>query len=151
MANKVAWKKHTVNINLSSAFIQRTRCPHCLQYPIEYYWYNNGNLYKDVRMSQSMFMWIKKLTKRFNSSWYKKYQPRNFNNIENFSFYWMDMSYRPILHHKIGVYSVENLIEFLTCPCGKSIWAFNQKSTQSRMEIKNRKGRYNYPKKFESW
>jgi hypothetical protein len=62
----------------------------------------------------------------------------------------MEKSYKPNmhLHRKI---KAENVLEFLSCPCGESVWAFSQEYINDRPEIKHRKARYKYPRKFESY
>lgn len=138
-------------VNLSSSFVAKVVCRKCGEPPTEYYWIAQPSYWNDPRSAHAVFDWYKKYIKRMTSSWYKKYQPRFFYNIKEFSFVWAEKSYKPNLHQHTGVRQLGTMIEFLTCPCGKSVWLFNQKSAATRIEIKNRKARYTYPRKFQSF
>lgn len=82
--------------------------------------------------------------------WYLKDNPSNFHKIREFNYY-PGGKYKSALHQHIGVEEGMHVIEFVTCTCGRTIWAFNEEDGMLRPEIKHRKGRYKYPQKFESY
>lgn len=140
-----------IGVNLSSTFAIKNVCTECGKSPSHHYTAYLPNYWLDPRSSQAIFDWYKKFIKRMNSSWYRNHQPRHFFSMKSFNFSWMEKSYTPALHqHAIGDEEV-NVVDYLTCPCGKSVWAFAQKSAQNRIEIRNRKAKYNYPRKFQSF
>jgi hypothetical protein len=145
------WKPQVVRINISSTFVIKNKCVECNKQPDEYYWVNLAPYYYDVRSAQWLFDWYKKYVKRMTGSWYMKRAPKHFHLIRDFNFYWTEKSFKPALHHKLNVEATDHVIEYLACPCGRTVWAFNQKDGEERPEIKHRKGRYGYPQKFESF
>lgn len=82
--------------------------------------------------------------------WYLKRQPKHFHSLRNFNFYFRERSFTPSMHHKLNMEYIDHVIEYLACPCGRTVWAFNQKDGEERPEIKHRKGRYSYPQKYAS-
>lgn len=146
------WNPQIIKINLSSTFIVKNRCCfECGKTPIEYFWINLSPYYYDPRSAHHVFDLYKKYIKRMTGSWYVKQQPRLFKSIKNFNFYWLQKSYKVALHQHFNIEATVHVIEYLVCPCGRTIWAFNQKDTEERPEIKNRKARSTYPLKFESF
>lgn len=145
------YKKNYVKINMSSTFLAKSICKECGEAPDTYYWINQPSLWINPRSSHAVFAWYKKFFKQINGSWYKKHEPRFFHSIKDFSFHWLEKGYKPSLHQHISINQVNNIVEYLSCPCGETVWAFSQKSAETRMEIKNRKARYKYPKRFESF
>lgn len=137
-------------VSLSSSFVARAICRQCGEPPIEYYSTGQPTSWVDPHSARIVFDWYKKYVKNLNSFWYKKYQPRHFDSIKEFGLLWIEKSYKPTKHQHIGV-ERNATVEFLTCPCGASVWAFSQKSAANRIEIKNRKARYTYPRKFQSY
>lgn len=150
MASKI-WKPEVVRINLSTTFVVKNLCPECNKQPNEYYWVRLSPYYYDVRSGQELFNWLKNHIKRMSGTWYMGHQPRHFKSIKDFNFYWMEKSYKPALHQHFNIEATDHVIEYLICPCGKTVWAFNQKDGEERPEIKNRRARYKYPRKFESF
>jgi len=145
------WKPKAIKINLSSTFIVKNKCVECNKHPNEYYWINLPPYYYDPTNSYELFDWIKKYIKRMTGSWYMKRSPRHFKSIKDFNFYWSEKSYKAALHQHFNIEATDHVIEYLACPCGRTVWAFNQKDAEERPEIKNRKARYSYPQKFESY
>lgn len=145
------YKKNYIKINLSSTFLARSICKGCGELPDTYYWINQPSLWINPGSSHAVFSWYKKFSKKINGFWYKEHEPRYFYSIKDFSFNWIEKGYKPSLHQHVGISQENNIIEYLTCPCGSTVWAFSQKSVENRMEIKNRKARYKYPKRFESY
>ena len=144
-------KPNVIGINMSSTFLVRTKCSVCHKSPDMYYWVNQPALYYDARSAHAVFDWFKKYIKRINISYYKKYQPKHFTLLRTFNVYWTEKSYKPGLHQHVGIGVEENIVEYLSCPCGTSVWAFAQESSKNRIEIRNRKARYSYPQKFDSY
>jgi hypothetical protein len=149
--SKTFFKLQSTKVNLSSSFMARTICSKCGEAPDAYYRVFQPTCWQDPRSSQAVFDWYKRYIKQMSSAWYKLYQPSSFHGLKEFNFYWREKSYKPTLHQHKGIDQSGTLIEYLVCPCGKSVWAFAQKSVQTRPEIKNRKARYSYPRKFPSF
>jgi hypothetical protein len=149
------YKPQKIRVNLSNSFIARARCKACGKSPDIYLsvpLIPQNPRYYDPRISDWVFNLYKKYIKRFiNTDWYKKYQPRYFNKLKDFSYYWISKSsYKPTLHQYIGKEHPDAMIvEYLECPCGQTVWAFVEKSAEFRLELKHRRARYSYPQKFE--
>ena len=140
-----------VRVNLSSTFVIRCKCRYCGEGPDEYYCVNHMAYDLDPRSSQAVYVWFKKYVKQLIGFWYKKHQPSVFTNMRAFNIRWAEQSYKPTLHQHVGIQPYDTVTEYLSCPCGKSVWAFSQRQGDRRMEIRNRKARYKYPKKFDSF
>ncbi len=146
-----SYKIETIRVNISSSFMARARCKECGQGPSYYYNDRKYKLFHDIgKFLEASKLW-KSWVKKFNYDWYLEMQPKYFSTLEDFRFRLEDRRYSPLLHRTRGsdVSRDENVIEMVSCDCGGTIWAFNNKSTKKRPEITNRKGRYGYPQKFE--
>ncbi len=144
------YKPEVIRINISSTFMVRTRCQKCRSGPYYYYAVLKPYKWKNPRhailFSNITRGWIQRMV----SNWYLDFTPRHFNKMGDFSFNLEDKAYSPILHRVRGsnVNERDNVVEFIGCECGDTIWAFNDKSIKKRPEITNRKGRYKYPQRF---
>lgn len=146
------YKPEIIRINISSTFMQRTLCPECGEGPSFYYVVMKPFMWKDIKNLVMVSKISRKWVKRMNSSWYQNFDPRYFRKLGDFTFILEDKSFRPLIHRTRGSDKGgdrDNVVEFLSCDCGSSVWAFNDKSVKNRPEIANRKGRYRYPQKFE--
>jgi len=144
------YKLEIIHINISSTFLIKNRCKECSKQPSDYYYIRKRRLFKDVNDQVSKFQLWRKWIDRFTADWYLDSDPKYFCDIEEFSFSVNDKSYLPTLHNTRGnINNKDHVIEILRCECGATIWAFNSKSVKNRPEIINRKGRYEYPRKFE--
>lgn len=144
------YKIEIIKINISSPFMVRTRCVECGGAPNYYFYARKPYLYKEANQQVIGSKWMRGFVKRLTSDWYLDSEPRYFHDIEEFSFTLDDKGYLPNLHRSRGGSKYkEDVIEFVGCDCGQTVWAFNQKSTKNRPEIVNRKGRYTYPNRFE--
>lgn len=144
------YKVEKIKINISSSFMARCRCYTCGSAPTFYYTARKRFAWNNVRNYVNVSGRLRGYLKRMRSEYYLNDEPSNYRDIQEFSFLLNDKSYLPILHRVRGNPSDRNnLTEFLSCECGDTTWAFNQKSTLRRSEIKNRKGRYKYPQHFE--
>lgn len=151
-AHNPFYKVEIIRINISSTFMMRARCRTCNGLPNYYYQVRNPFLYKDPYVQIKGSQWLRSLVKRMTSNWYLKYAPKDFLNINGFSFVLDGKHYSPTLHRirNSDSYSYkDNIIEFVGCSCGTTIWAFNQKANKDRPEVVNRKGRYSYSPKFK--
>lgn len=140
------WKSQFVRVNLSSTFVTKSRCKECGGCPHEYYRIPQSPYYLDARGEQAIFDWIKTYIKRMSSDWYLLEQPRHFHSIRDFNFYYEEKAFKPALHQCF--IDEAHTIEYLTCSCGRTVWAFNQKIGDDHPDIKHRKSRYQYPQKF---
>jgi len=144
------YKPEIIRINISSTFMVRARCKECGKGPDYYYSSPKPYRWKNIQGALIFSQIIRKWIKRMLTSWYLDHQPRYFHNLEEFSFKMEDKSFRPSLSRMRGNEGRErdNVVEFVGCSCGATVWAFNEKSTKNQPEITNRKGRYKYPQKF---
>lgn len=146
------YKQELIRINISSSFMARARCKECGKGPAHYYNDRKSRVFEDIIMFLESSQFWRRWLKRFNRSWYLEMEPRYFSTMEDIGkFSLEDKHYNPLLHRTRGsnLGREENVIEMVTCQCGGTVWAFNNKSTKKRPEIKNRKGRYSYPQKFD--
>lgn len=145
------YKPEIIRINISTTFLVRARCSKCGGYPYYYYWVANPILLKDIRNYLVISKWFRSLFKRMTYDWYLSFAPKYFHDIKDFSIILEDKKYNPALHkiRNITTKDNENILEFIGCHCGDTVWAFNDKSNKNRPEIINRKGRYKYPHGFE--
>lgn len=142
-------KSEVVKINISESFMARARCKECGKGPDYYYGVMKPFMWKEVKY----FLIFSEISKKWfarNNNWFKEYQPRNFNKLGDFSRTLDEKSYNPIVHRSKGadISDRYNIVEYVGCGCGATVWAFNNISVQKRPEITNRKGRYKYPQKF---
>lgn len=148
------YKPEIIRINISLTFMAKTRCKFCMGPPDYYYARVKPYHFESVHQYKRYTMRNKRWIKRMCSSWYKEYQPRGFDDTYEFSFRLDCLQFRPAKNRVRGADLADwaserdNVVECLGCECGRSIWAFNQKSTKNRPEITNRKGRYTYPQNF---
>jgi hypothetical protein len=144
------YKPEIIRINISLAFMARARCKFCMSGPDYYYARVKPYTFESVQLYKRYTLRNKRWINRMCNSWYKEFKPRDFDDTYEFSFRLDCLQFRPTQNrvHNPRMSEQDNVIECLGCECGRSRWAFNQKSTKKRPEITNRKGRYTYPQKF---
>lgn len=143
-------KQEVVRINISSTFLTRARCKDCGKGPDFYYASMQPFKWKEIKHFLIYSKFSKRWVKRMVSNWYQEFSPRYFHDLGDFSFALEAKGFNPALHKSRGidVLDRDNVVEYVGCECGATVWAFNEKSTKRRPEITNRKGRYKYPQKF---
>jgi hypothetical protein len=92
---------------------------------------------------------IKPYIKRLSSDHYLWDDPKFFASTTTFEFPATYNKYRPKLHRTRGAKPTFDVVEFLTCDCARTNWAFSEKAVENRREINQRKARYRFPHKFE--
>lgn len=144
------YKPEVIRINISSTFLMRARCKECGKGPDFYYGVMLPLKWKNVNNFLFVSTFNRDWITRMVSNWYLDFSPRHFKKLGDFSFGLEDKSYNPVFRRTRGTNIPErdNMVEFLGCDCGATVWAFNQKSTKARPEVTNRKGRYKYPQRF---
>jgi hypothetical protein len=143
-------KPELIKINISTPFLVRTRCVECGSSPTYYLQLKKPFLFAEVQLYLIYSKFYRSYIQRMTENWYLYEKPKHFISIKEFSFILDDKHYVPKFFHTRGFpIGRENRVEFLSCSCGATLWAFNQKSVKNRPEIVNRKGRYSYPNKFE--
>lgn len=142
-------KSEVIKINISSSFMARARCKECGKGPDYYYGVLKPFMWKEIKHFMIFSSFAKKWIANKNA-WYKEFDPKYFTHLGDFSKKLEDKSYNPITHRTKGadINDLYNMVEYVGCGCGATVWGFNQKSVQKRPEITNRKGRYKYPQKF---
>jgi hypothetical protein len=144
------YKPEVIKIGISSTFMPRVRCKECNTGPDYYYGVMKPYMFKNVqqykRYTELSRFWISRMC----SDWYKDFDPRSFHKMGDFSYIFENKSIRPTLSRARGadVSDRDNVVEYVSCECGSTVWAFNQKSVAKRPEITNRKGKHKYPQKF---
>src|SRR5579885_3673696 len=132
-------KVEVIQVNLSSSFMVRTKCAICGQEPTVYYYNNKPHLWKDHRSPGRLFDSWKKWLKRLCMDWYMDSEPRYFHDNSNFSHTVDYKGFNPKLHHARGIDVDSNIIEYITCWSGCTVWAFSGKANSKRREITQRK------------
>lgn len=143
-------KQEVIRINISSTFLPRVRCKECGEGPDYYYASMKPIVWKDIKHFVIYSKIAKKWVKRMVTNWYQEFQPRYFSKLGDFSFALDAKSFNAALHRVKGtpLNPRENVVEYVGCSCGSTVWSFNDKSIKNRPEITNRRGRYKYPQKF---
>lgn len=141
------YKPEVIRINLSEPFIMRAKCKHCGGSPIIYYYLRNPTMWFDPRKAMDRANYIRLLIKQLQAKGLFE-QPKNYTSVSALS-YDTENRYRPRMHRTRGSNPVFDVVEFVTCDCMKTTWAYSDKAVAGRPEITNRKSRYKYPLKFE--
>ena len=147
MNNKIS-DPEIVRINLSTPFTVRTRCTKCAKNPSIYYYIRNPVMWFNPNKIRAQFSFVRKFVSRMCSDLYLNEDPKDFHTSNYLGFSTSFKSYRPRLHRTRGSKAVSDIVEYLACDCGGSVWAFSDKAVRGRAEIVFRKGRYKYPQKF---
>lgn len=145
--NKKPGKDDVIRIRLSSPFMARACCKYCGGAPLIYYYIRNATNWFNPRKAIGQLNFLKTLVQKLMSI-HVFSDPKDYTTISHFSQSFGYAQYRPRLHRTKGSSATFDIVEFLTCDCMKTTWAFSQKSSQNRPEITNRKARFTYPKNF---
>lgn len=145
-------KKHyfpeIIRVSLSSSFMVRTKCKHCLSSPSVFYAVKNSNCYLDPRSPINHFSYVKRFCKRMCNDYYFFDSPLDIVNSSPFKFTPNFKGYKARLHKNKGVSAYTDYTDMVTCDCGMTNWLFYEESAATRPEIIRRKARYKYPRKF---
>lgn len=131
-------------IKYSNTFTKRTICKWCHCAPQEYSLIRNPLIYKNYKFTLNQFSYIRENVVRMASDIYLDFDPKDFKNTAEYKFPVSFKGYNPRLHRTRGSTSRTNVTEILSCPCGRSEWAFNYKSTVERKDIIMRQGSKRY-------
>jgi hypothetical protein len=146
-------KSEIVKVNLSETFMVRSRCTSCGELPSMYYYFKNPILFDDVNEIRYLFTFIRKYVNRMCNDFYLIDRPGDFIRMGFFGFRLNFKGYNPKLHRTRTPWARYKqdleITEFLTCECGKTSWAFSDKTVKLRPEIILKKARYKYPKNFD--
>jgi hypothetical protein len=142
-------KIELIQINISSSFMARARCPSCGEGPSYYIYQRNPYLYFDSKSKQFASNYYKDFIKRITADWYLRDKPSDFQDLSFLKFALKDYL-TPTLHRTRGNPTERNnVMEMVCCDCGSTAWSFKQKAVKDKPEITNRKGRYQYPQTFD--
>ena len=140
------WEIQVRKINFSSPTLMKSRCKKCGKHP---------NLYYCIRQSDNIFNprdkikqseWLFSFFKRMSSNWHLSSSPKWFTKLDTFSHIPSYKSFTPRLHKTKSSVNA-NYIEYLSCGCYGSIWAFSDMGNQLP-EHRNRRSRRQYPNTF---
>ena len=141
-------KPVVVKLSLSTPIETRCKCKHCGEGPAWYYYIREADNYQSPHDLLGVYEWIQNRTKRFCSDFYLFDDPSAFTNTQTFSFQHVSKGYS-CRAHKNKSASSTNIVEFVVCDCGRTIWSIATASfMKSKPEIVNRKSSRTFPKKF---
>lgn len=141
-------KYQPIRVSVSASFPVRSRCGRCGN-KYFHYWENLPFYCHEPRTAFLVAEWYKSFIKHINNDWYLSHQPREFHLVnDTFSFEYPGRAYKPKLHHTRGVDTTRHKVDIISCDCGACVWLFAQTTTEDRVEIVNRKGKYGYPRKY---
>lgn len=144
-------KPGLMRVRLSSPFVVKSRCKECMGHPVFYY-STKVNVYtKDPRVTV-------KVSKSQQFSWtdinkgieWLFPDPQDLPGVSMLSYPAFFAKYNAKLHLRKSAFPL-NVVEFVTCDCMATQWAFTDKMTTFRPEIENRKARYTYPADIEDF
>jgi hypothetical protein len=145
----ITYKPEIVRVRLSSPFIARAKCKFCEGSPVLYYYVRNPTLWFNPRKVISEFEWVRKRVKKICWDNFNLRSPKDYRSITPFNHSPFYKGYRPRLHRTKGANPIADLVEFVTCECMQTSWAFSAKAIENRPEITNRKSRHVFPNRFE--
>jgi hypothetical protein len=134
-----------VRLRVSTPILSRVRCNKCGKLPSIYYSIYLGlagrNPRRKIAMSYHSFRMGGKILPRD--------KPKSLVYMSDLSQSTKYKSWNPKWHHfrgdaPLAEYDLD-LVEYITCKCGKSSWAFSELGIQHRPEILNKKARSYYP------
>lgn len=135
-----------VRINLSESFLVRSKCLYCDSIPDFYYLIDGKAMWFSPRKINNSL--LSKIAKRLCSDHYLDNPPKWYHNMTDFKFSLSYTTYRPRLHRTRGSLPVQDCVEYLTCNCGKTVWAFSNKAIRYRPELVQRRSRHVHAPKF---
>lgn len=143
------YKPEIIRIRLSTPFITRTRCKFCQGPPTIYYYVRNATLWFNPRKITEEFEWVKKHFQRLGLDYFMSADPKDYHGTSPYRHSPIYKGYRPKLHRTRGALPTFDIVEFVTCDCQQSTWAYSEKAVEKRPEIMQRKARFRFPNKFE--
>jgi hypothetical protein len=144
----ISSKPEIHRVRLSSPFMVRSRCKFCMGSPIIYYYIRNPTLWFNPRKAMDRMSFIKKLLQHLRSLGFLN-EPKHCHSAAELSHDVSWAKYRPRLHRTKGSSAIFDVVEFVTCDCMQTTWAYSDEAIQNRPEINHRKSRYRFPTKFE--
>lgn len=144
-------KKDFIKVNLSSTFPLKSRCKYCSSDPKHYYLARTISAFQDHEVIIYINMWIASNHKRMCKDYYLAEMPRNYNVISNFGHSVDYKGYSPRYHRNSKYHNLHanlNMIDYVTCRCGKTRWAFNDTVARYKRETIQRKSRVLFKTKY---
>jgi len=144
-------KPEKFKVNLSSTFPLKNRCKYCATTPKYYYLTRTSSTWQDYEVVLFINMWIANNHKRMCQNYYLIEMPKDYTTISSFDHSIDYKGYNPRFHknHKNhNLYANSNTIDYLSCQCGRTRWAFNETMSKNRPEISQRKARFTFKAKF---
>lgn len=135
-------------VKISSTFVHRARCPKCGGRPAysvyNYFCVRNLTGWVSLKQNTDILKWIKTYNRRLCDDYYLFGKPSYTKSVNEFSHAVNYKGSKTRLHRNKGITPGNDFIDFISCSCGKSIWAYYTRSSQSRAEVENRTGKYYY-------
>lgn len=142
------FKPEIVRVRLSFPMMTRARCKFCKGLPSIYYFIRNPIMYtnpKDALNRIEKYRGVLTLIGRQPPL----YAPKYMQTASPMSHPIVWSKYRPRVHRTRGSNAGMDLVEYVTCECMRSRWAFADQATENRPEIERRKAHHRFPTKFE--
>ncbi len=135
-----------VKVNLSYAFMAKSRCKNC-KGPPEFYYHSKTPYYHQSPHTSNLISSFLQNKFKVVTDYYLFDNPSNFNNLAAFSAK-SCTSYNARYHisRAPAIYGGSMRIDYLACKCRSTVWAFKQ-STPTE-ESMSKKARTTYNKKF---
>lgn len=136
-------------VGISSSFMVRAACKYCGKGPTFHYTSSGtsaraGTVHDMKTSSKFSRSWMNSMSE----DWGFEASPR-YMRVSDIGFHLWGRAYLPACHHSrkpLGGY-VERMNDIMSCECGKTGWQYREPARHQAPEVKNRKGRYNYPQK----
>lgn len=147
MSDKYLNKSNFIKVNVSSSFVNRARCLYCGKIPTLYFYLKNKPSLHDITSHKFVTKHIVSYIDRLCSDFYLIEAPSNFISITYFSFQ-SNFNNFNVKQHRTRSSNYQELLENVTCECGRTEWAFHQKDAKYNSVLLHKKSRIYYPNKF---
>lgn len=140
-------KKYLVKVPLSCTSLIKSRCKYCKSVPIYTFIKVNCIPFKDFYNNKQSYSMYRKHINNFICYDYKHTSPSLYNKINIFSYNFL-FNRINIRHNKNYGWNMNysNIIDNLTCSCGKTVWLFNKTNGLSNEFISQKRLKDNYQK-----
>jgi hypothetical protein len=139
-------KVQLIKINLSTPVLTKSRCRKCGKHPDVYYHIQQPSHIFDPRTKADQLLWLKKHIQRLSVDWILIESPKYVRGLLSLSHSPAYKNYDPVLH-RTKKEPTDNYVEYLSCECGGSSWAWGDIGNQT-IEHRQRRSLRTHPKTF---
>lgn len=111
----------------------------------------SASSYKDYKTGLFINWWLTSNIDKMNSDFYLTEMPVNFDKNTYFSHAVDYKGFNPRFHKNSKYHNHDEssvIIDCLQCSCGRTNWAFNETRSKNKPEVKQRRAKNTYPKKY---